>query len=257
MARPTTFALGFAAAASLLLRAATGCGTSNTMGGSPDASGGANGADSGNDGGGIPLGCNGGCLCFAVDACPGGCFVSQTAHPDGSVSEPFCGNGIVECSPGGGSWSTGDMSNSCPVPDYPPVYLDGSAGAFCCERATGAPDGSGSVCAPDASAQVIMASSYDQTCAVDTDCVRVSQGNACDPCDFSCPNATIGSGALTKYTSDTSNLPAVLAVAHGACPEACVSAGGPCCRGGQCVMGSQCLVVTDAGTDGPTDGAGE
>ena len=84
------------------------------------------------DGAFVPLGCNAGCLCFAVDACPAGCYVSQTAQPDGSASAPFCSNGIVACVPGGGAWSLGDMSNSCPVPDYPPVYLDGSTGAFCC-----------------------------------------------------------------------------------------------------------------------------
>ena len=133
MARHTTFALGLAAAASLLLRAATGCGTSNNAASNSDAGG--NGVDAASDAGDdgfVPFGCNGGCSCFAVDACPGGCYVSQSAQPDGSASEPFCSNGIVECAPGGHAWSLGDMSNSCPVPDYPPVYLDGSTGAFCC-----------------------------------------------------------------------------------------------------------------------------
>lgn len=59
--------------------------------------------------------------------------MSQTVQPDGSASERFCGNGIVECAPGGGAWSIGDMSNSCPVPQYPPVYAEGGpAGALCC-----------------------------------------------------------------------------------------------------------------------------
>jgi hypothetical protein len=58
--------------------------------------------------------------------------VSQTVQPDGAAAAPFCSNGIVACVPGGGAWSLGDMSSSCPVPDYPPVYLDGSSGGFCC-----------------------------------------------------------------------------------------------------------------------------
>jgi len=146
----TPFALGLAAAASLLLRAATGCSTSNTLAASPDGGEDAIGSGVGGDGGSIPLGCNGGCLCFGVDACPGGCYVSQTVQPDGAASEPFCGNGIVACVPGGGAWSLGDMSNSCPVPNYPPVYLDGSTGAFCCVVQDDAMDAAGDVLPGDA-----------------------------------------------------------------------------------------------------------
>ena len=133
MPRVFTFALGLAATASLLLRAATGCSTSNNAASNTDAAG--NGVDAvsgAGDGGSAPPGCNGGCLCFAVDACPGGCYVSQTVQPDGAASSPFCSNSIVECAPGGRAWSLGDRGNSCPVPYYPPVYLDGSSGAFCC-----------------------------------------------------------------------------------------------------------------------------
>ena len=101
-----------------------------------------------------------------------------------------------------------------------------------------------------------MASSYDQTCTVDTDCAGVSEGSSCNPCDFSCPNATIDHGALAKYTSDTTNLPAVLAVAKGACPSSCGGPAGPCCRGGQCVRGAQCFNLADAAADADT-GAGD
>jgi hypothetical protein len=92
------------------------------------------------DDGGTTVPCNGGCLCNAANACPTGCYVSQTAQADGSSSEPFCGNGIAEC---GGAWSFGD-TKSCPglnppgsrtaLPDYPVSYLDGGPdGAFCCD----------------------------------------------------------------------------------------------------------------------------
>jgi hypothetical protein len=181
MQRPTTFAVGLAAAASLLLRVATGCSTSNPSNpgaGSPDAgedsTGTDNGFDSGactaaggqcvvgsvscavpgpqscgpagpggtfcclsqsvDDGGPAPHPCNAGCLCYAIDACPTGCYPSVTEAPDGSGSEPFCSNGIVQCVAGGFSWSSGTPGNNCPA--GPTAYLDGGPapdGSFCCD----------------------------------------------------------------------------------------------------------------------------
>jgi hypothetical protein len=76
----------------------------------------------------------------------------------------------VACVPGGGAWSLGDMSNSCPVPDYPPVYLDGGpAGAFCCAREA------------DAGADAADAAGGDASggpCTANSDC------NAGDQCLF-------------------------------------------------------------------------
>jgi hypothetical protein len=151
MARRLTFSLGVAAAASLLLRAATGCGTSSNLGGNPDAATDATGneSDAALDGPrlGMPVGpriCQAGCLCFAVDACPAGCYPSVTEEADGSGSELFCSNGIVQCVAGGLSWSFGSPANNCPginppgppinAPSYSATYLDGGPdGAFCCE----------------------------------------------------------------------------------------------------------------------------
>jgi hypothetical protein len=109
------------------------------------------------------------------------------------------------------------------------------------------------ICAPDKSSQVIMASSYDQSCTVDSDCVGVAQGDSCRPCDFTCINATINTGALAKYTSDTKSLPAVLAVAKGACPSSCGGPEGVCCRGGKCIRSFQCLNIADAGAEAQAD----
>ena len=149
MARHPTFALGLAAAASLLLRATSGCGTSNNLVGSPDSGEDAIGNDAsagsdGGDGGFTPHPCNGGCLCYPVDVCPAGCYPSVTEEPDGSGAEPFCSNGITQCVTGGFSWSFGAPATSCPglnppgsqiaLPDYPVTYLDGGPdGAFCCD----------------------------------------------------------------------------------------------------------------------------
>jgi hypothetical protein len=97
----------------------------------------------------------------------------------------------------------------------------------------------------DANAQTIHAASYEQTCAVDKDCVAVSEGDSCNPCDFSCTNAAVNAGALKKYSSDMSNFPAVLAVASGACPSSCGDGpGGPCCVRGMCQVGNQCPFVS-------------
>jgi hypothetical protein len=86
--------------------------------------------------------CNGGCLCFAVDACPRGCYVSQTEtlQPDGVAPGPFCSNGIEDCGHGPGTgWSLGEGA-SChspfAIPNYAVTYIDGGPdGAFCCDIA--------------------------------------------------------------------------------------------------------------------------
>ena len=130
--------MGLASAASLLIRVATGCSTSNGSAGSPDAGEDVSAADAaeafdaGN--GGSHTDCIG-CSCFPVNACGGGgCYVTQYSGPNGFVS-PFCGTGIAEC---GRAWSFGE-ANTCPglnpsVPDYPVTYLDGGPdGAFCCD----------------------------------------------------------------------------------------------------------------------------
>ena len=115
------------------------------------------------------------------------------------------------------------------------------------------------VCGPDASSQVITASSYGQSCTVDSDCVGVSEGDSCKPCDFTCTNAAINAGALAKYMSDTESLPAVLAVAHMACPSSCGGPEGVCCSAGKCHLGAPCpyevLMGIDAGADTGADAA--
>ena len=165
MARHLAFALGHVGVAALLT-AVAGCSTSNSQAGNPDAAETHTSNDAGvpSDAGGdgfVPLECNAGCLCFGADACPSGCFPSITKQPDGSGSEPFCSNGIVQCVTGGFSWSLGTPANNCPglnppgsqiaLPDYPVTYLDGGPdGAFCCERENAAVDAAAGTGASDA-----------------------------------------------------------------------------------------------------------
>jgi hypothetical protein len=148
MARPIAFAVGLFAAASLL-RAATGCGTSNNNpasnpDGGEDATGNETGAlsdagDAGVEQGDTAALCNGGCLCFAVDACPAGCYPSQIAQDDGAATATFCSNGIVRCDPSGVAWSVGSPMNNCG--SVPPAYVDGGPdGSFCCGTGPDAED---------------------------------------------------------------------------------------------------------------------
>jgi hypothetical protein len=132
--------------------------------------------------------------------------------------------------------------------------LCGSPDAVCCLVVFDA----GNSCT-DASATTVWASSYDQSCTVDTDCVGVSEGDSCNPCDFNCVNAAINAGGLPQYASDTAYFPAVLAVAKGACASSC---GGPetaCCIGGTCHWGyfmcpADAGNIADAAVDADAEG---
>jgi len=106
-----------------------------------------------------------------------------------------------------------------------------------------------------ANVQLIQASSYDQSCQTDTDCVAVSEGNACDLLP-ACPNATISKAALARYQSD------LVKTRSGACSvvDSCT----PyyfCCQGGSCLWGTQCLtapvVAADAGPGTDASDAGD
>ncbi len=101
-------------------------------------------------------------------------------------------------------------------------FQDCGPGASCCLDA----------CSPDAA--VIQASSYDQTCVVDTDCADISEGSTCNACNFSCFNAAINVHSVPQYNSDTANL---YPAAFNLCPSSC---GGPettCCHAGTCHRG--------------------
>jgi hypothetical protein len=102
---------------------------------------------------------------------------------------------------------------------------------------------------PDAtSCMTISASSYDQTCANDADCVAIAEGDACMPCGLGCATATINAGALAQYKADIANTPAETPSSQG-CGVSCLIVPGPCCRAGRCHTDMQCLTPTDAGAD--------
>jgi hypothetical protein len=91
--------------------------------------------------------------------------------------------------------------------------------------------------------KLIQASDYDQSCKVDTDCSQIVEGDACDPCGFSCLSGRGGAinvAALAQYNSDVANTPAVAREFNGqVCTETCApssSSVSPCCIGGMCEL---------------------
>jgi hypothetical protein len=240
--------MGLVGAASLLIRAATGCSTSEGLSSQsgPAACAAAGGQCV------IPnLHCKkvGPQDCNPAPANAGGayCCLDETdadleqGPADAAAMTPDAQSVSIETSACAAAGGQCKAAASCTA--LSPETCEN--GAVCCFD---------DICASeDASPQVIMASSYDQSCTVDTDCVGVSEGNSCKPCDFSCSNATINAGALAKYTSDTAHFPAVVAFDHGVCPSSCGGPVGLCCLGGKCHRGSPCpfevLMGGDAGAD--------
>jgi hypothetical protein len=135
--------------------------------------------------------------------------------------------------------------------------------AFCANVGPGAAAGScldvgpGTLCCAvnaDAGCTEIEASSYDQTCTSDSDCVVVDVGNACEVCVFACGEnrGAINVGAMAQYTADVSKTAAGFPACEGCPPEPMIS---PCCRGGQCHAGGGCSPLD--GSTGASDASAE
>jgi len=104
-------------------------------------------------------------------------------------------------------------------------------GAFCClDRSVS------QTC--DASVQTIRASDYDQTCQTDSDCLGVSEGNACYPCTLGCPSTAINVAAKAQYSADVAKILAGLGGGEVRCN--CPASFNPCCLGGKCHADAQC-----------------
>ncbi len=101
---------------------------------------------------------------------------------------------------------------------------------------------------------VILESSYNQTCQLDTDCVGVNPGNFCAPIRpcFCGPTGVINGSSVAQFNADIANTPAF---SDAAAPAACECPPGPppigpCCMSGACQFGVTCLSATsvDAAT---------
>jgi len=110
---------------------------------------------------------------------------------------------------------------------------------------------------PDASIRpVISAASYDQSCKIDSDCVGVGQGDACNPCSW-CTSAAINAGALARYQADVDKSPAGWMFSGSSSGQTCFCPGvsGPYCCAGKCSVAIEgCSVAApDAGEDAGAD----
>jgi hypothetical protein len=97
----------------------------------------------------------------------------------------------------------------------------------------------------DADVQPIQASSYDQACTADSDCVAVAEGNFCYPGANNCPSAAINVGAKAQYDTDVAMTNAAICGGTTNCPNFT----SPCCRGGSCSLGAACLSGADSGAE--------
>jgi hypothetical protein len=117
------------------------------------------------------------------------------------------------------------------------------AGAFCCFDAR---------CARDASDRPppILASSYDQSCDADTDCVTVGVGDYCSCLNCS-NNAAINKASVTQYRTD------VAESAICSCPPTPIPIPGvsPCCNAGTC--DPSCTAPASTGEAGSGAGAAD
>jgi hypothetical protein len=140
---------------------------------------------------------------------------------------------------------------------------DAATAAHSASDAATGPDGQGPIDAAqctDANA-MIQASSFDQTCQTNEDCITIGEGNVCNVCSLACPTATINVGARAQYLAAFANTPAGGATAGVVC--ACPTFSSPCCLGGQCRLGIQCVALPSTGdaamgpgANAATDGGG-
>jgi hypothetical protein len=90
----------------------------------------------------------------------------------------------------------------------------------------------------DADVQLIVASNYDQSCKIDSDCGAMAEGNFCIPGANICPSAAaINRSAYPKYQTDVAKTTASFCQTV---PGGCGLAFGACCRRGLCQNGIEC-----------------
>jgi hypothetical protein len=98
----------------------------------------------------------------------------------------------------------------------------------------------------DGGACVISASSYNQSCTIDSDCRMVSSGNYCSAACL-CGGSAINAAAVTQFNEDVSKTPLGSGV-FGNVVCGCPAETAPCCRHGLC-EGSFAACSVPAGAD--------
>jgi hypothetical protein len=115
----------------------------------------------------------------------------------------------------------------------------GATGGACCLDALGA------ACAAEGGSSPIAASSYDQSCQVDSDCVAIGIGDPCYPCEVLCPGtAAINASSMAQYTADVARSPSGSGRVACSCPL--YDPASVCCNAGRCAP--HCLAPLDGGS---------
>jgi hypothetical protein len=96
-----------------------------------------------------------------------------------------------------------------------------------------AASGADRMLASEASDCRILASTYDQSCSLDTDCLAVDEVHACPAtiCSF-CTTGVINRQVASTYMKAFSSATAAVPLDAGSCN--CGAIGNPCCRAGVC-----------------------
>jgi hypothetical protein len=138
---------------------------------------------------------------------------------------------------------------ACASPQDCSIHLTAGPAVFCCiHNVCIVGQAAEAQTCSDPAAQNIMASSYDQSCQGDSDCIAVEEGNFCDPgANNGCTNAAINKSAVAQYNADLAKTQASVCFGLSGCP----AESGPCCQNGTCQVGGQCFsaVQGDAATD--------
>ena len=171
--------------------------------------------------------------------------------PDATTPDAIApdASGPAACAAVGGQCLVGGVTHCAVIGPQNCNLDDASGSAFCC--LDNAIDPEAGSCTDGG----IQASSYDQSCVTDQDCVSVAEGDSCRICGFDCPGSAINVDAQAKYQADIARTPAGISLMSSLCVTACPAEFGPCCRGGVCHADLQCStsVTSDAGTDASTD----
>jgi hypothetical protein len=177
----------------------------------------------------------------AADAC---LALPCVPCPYGSLGIGKDANGCETCPicapPDAGQAGDVQPPTSCTAPSDCIDFPVGPAIACCIGSACVYGQAAGSYSCVDASAQIIMASGYDQACQKDSDCVAIEEGDFCQPGENNgCTNAAINRTALAQYKADLAKTTA------GECygRSGCGAEFGPCCQNGVCAVNAQCLNV--------------
>jgi hypothetical protein len=218
----------------------------------------------------IAAGCSAKGTCQAVEM--GGLCADSPACTCAGTTDP-----APTCGFGGNNMAHEPIAYEGPCTDGGPIASDASADsgaaacvaaggqciagvAFCANVGPGATPASCLDVSPDmlccavnedAGCTEIQASSYDQSCNSDSDCVAVSVGNTCAECVFACGEnvGAINAAAIGQYSADVAKTPAGIAL----CGCASEPMHAACCRGGQCHADNACSSL-DGSLDGDAAG---